>query len=120
MKQENAMEETKVQEIDRVDQLERCFLSMQSELDSLKVIVSQLKRAHCSQENEESQMREWMEYTVKLPQYFEVLRDNGFEDLESMRDITMEHLREIGIDKIGHRLKLMKSVAVLKAEHTEV
>ena len=52
---------------------------------------------------------------MKLPQYFELLIENGFEDMESMRDITVEHLREMGIDKEGHRLKLMKRVATLRA-----
>ena len=57
----------------------------------------------------------WMEFEVKLPRYFELLVENGFEDMESMKDITMEHLREMGIDEIGHKLRLMKSVAALKA-----
>ena len=43
---------------------------------------------------------------VKLPQYAELLIENGFEDMESITDITIEHLREMG---------LMNSVAKLKA-----
>ena len=60
-------------------------------------------------------MKNWIKDEVKLSQYCELLMENGFEDMESMKDITMEHLREMGINKMGHRLKLMKSVAKLKA-----
>ena len=58
-----------------------------------------------------------MEDKVNLPQYFELFIENGFGDLKCMRGITMEHLWEMGIDKIGHRMKLMKSIVTLKAVH---
>ena len=58
-----------------------------------------------------------MEYKLQLPQYFALLIENGIEDLERVRGITMEHLREMGIDKMGQRMKLMKNIATLKAVH---
>ena len=63
-------------------------------------------------------LKEWIENEVKLPQYFDLLMENGFEDMESMKDITMEHLQEIGISKLGHRVKFMKAVTTLKTADT--
>ena len=77
---------------------------------------NQANERNSKEEANEWTLRKWMESEVKLPQYFEMLMENGFEDMESLKDITMEHLREMGIDKIGHRLRLMKSVAALKAD----
>ena len=45
---------------------------------------------------------------MKLPQYFQLFMDQGIEDLESVGDITMNDLKEMGIDMIGHRNKIMK------------
>ena len=32
--------------------------------------------------------------------------------MNNMKDITMKHLRDMGIDKIGHKAKLMKSIEI--------
>ena len=84
---------------------------MLRKLDTDRVIDEQSS----NEDTERMKFKKWMENEVKLPQYFELLIENGFEDMESMKDITMEHLREMGIDKMGHRIKLMKSIAALKA-----
>ena len=112
------------------DQIKKRLLSIEDEMQSLKsslelmqsqssqmlTIVTELredmmnlKEAHRVQEHQELPLREWIENKMGLPQYFELLMDNGFEDLESLKDITMEHLREMGIEEMGHRLKLMKA-----------
>ena len=54
-------------------------------------------------------LRSWMEYEVKLP-YYQLLKDQGFEDLESVQDLTADELKEMGIKKIGHRKKIMKLI----------
>ena len=100
---------------DQIDSLKAALEAQSSEIKQLRKDMMSSQGIQCSQENEASELQKWMENEVKLPQYFELLIENGFEDMESMRDITMEHLREMGMDKIGHRLKLMKSVATLRA-----
>ena len=55
---------------------------------------------------------------VKLPQYFDILIENGYDDLESVGDVTMEELSQIGIDKIGHRKKILKHALLLKDDIT--
>ena len=53
------------------------------------------------------ELLQWLKDTVRLHQYFKRLRDCGFDDLESMKYLTMKQMDAIGITKIGHRLKLM-------------
>ena len=61
--------------------------------------------------SEESQVKEWLTNEVKLPQYFEALKDDGFDDMESVQDVTEDDLKAIGIDKTGHRRKILKYAA---------
>jgi hypothetical protein len=48
--------------------------------------------------------------TNRLTKYEEVLRDNGFEDLDTVTDITESNMVELGF-KLGDRRKLKKAIA---------
>ena len=52
---------------------------------------------------EESKLKEWLTNEVKLPQYFVALKGDGFDDMESVQDVTEDDLKAIGIDKTGRR-----------------
>ncbi|XP_077172935.1 caskin-1 isoform X2 [Paroedura picta] len=58
---------------------------------------------------------------IGLGQYFKVLVENGYENIDFITDITWEDLQEIGITKLGHQKKLMLAVKKLaeiqKAEY---
>ena len=59
--------------------------------------------------NEEGEaIRLWLRDQVKLPQYFHVLVENGFDDMESIGDLEDAVLKEIGVEKVGHRRKIIK------------
>eukprot|EP01083_Nonionella_stella_P004044 11632_1 len=77
--------------------------SMQDQMDG-KVA----KKLDSSSKKE--QVKEWLVNTVELPQYFDHLIMNGFDDLEAVKDLTKEYLEEIGIEKIGHQLKLLRFI----------
>ena len=53
-------------------------------------------------------MMHWLKDTVKLPKYYGLLIDQGFDDLESVEDLTMDDLKQIGIDKLGHQKRIIK------------
>ena len=90
-------------------------------MNKLKEEVAVLKEAHnqgdeeLKEETEEMKLKKWMEEEVKLPQYFELLKEDGFDDLESVQDVADDDLKAMGIDKTGHRKKILKFVAKLKA-----
>ncbi|XP_015678319.1 caskin-1 [Protobothrops mucrosquamatus] len=58
---------------------------------------------------------------IGLAQYYKVLVENGYENIDFITDITWEDLQEIGITKLGHQKKLMlavkKLVEIQKAEY---
>uniref|UniRef100_A0A8C6Y2R7 CASK interacting protein 1 n=1 Tax=Naja naja TaxID=35670 RepID=A0A8C6Y2R7_NAJNA len=58
---------------------------------------------------------------IGLAQYYKVLVENGYENIDFITDITWEDLQEIGIIKLGHQKKLMLAVKKLaeiqKAEY---
>ena len=49
--------------------------------------------------------------SYKLGDYVPVFEGNGYETTELMVGITQEELQEMGINKIGHRKKLMSALA---------
>ena len=62
---------------------------------------------------DEERVRMWLHNTVKLPQYYQLFIDQGFDDLETISDLTVDDLRSMGIDKLGHQKKLIKHVKKL-------
>merc|ERR1711972_782195 len=52
-------------------------------------------------------MRSWMTSTVKLPEYTELLIENGFDRMEMFDNLSMEDLNLMGITKIGHRKRIL-------------
>ncbi|KAG8433291.1 hypothetical protein GDO86_017540 [Hymenochirus boettgeri] len=50
---------------------------------------------------------------IGLNQYYKVLVENGYENIDFITDITWEDLQEIGIIKLGHQKKLMLAVKKL-------
>ena len=63
-------------------------------------------------ESEESLMEKWMRDTVGLPQYIEVFNENGLEDMNTVKLMGMKELEMIGIDKFGHRMRIINEVKV--------
>ncbi|KAL4659111.1 caskin-1-like isoform X1 [Arapaima gigas] len=57
-------------------------------------------------------LAEWLSM-IGLGQYYQVLVQNGYENIDFITDITWEDLQEIGITKLGHQKKLMLAVKKL-------
>merc|ERR1711879_803046 len=55
----------------------------------------------------------WLRDTVRLPQYLELFESEGFDELEVLVDLTDPLLKQIGIKKMGHRMKIMKEIKKL-------
>merc|ERR1719419_733960 len=100
----------------KLGQLSSQIAEMREDITALKEAQRNMGGDEESKEqSEEEKLRKWLESEVKLPQYFQVLNDNGFDDLEGALELTEQDLREMGIDKMGHRRKIMKKVQELKA-----
>ena len=63
--------------------------------------------------SKQDRLKAWLRDEVDLEQYFGVFIENGFDSLEEMKMITMDVLNMIGINKIGHKMKLLKYITKL-------
>ena len=88
---------------------------LQQEFAVLKESENKDGDEEVQEQPEAEKLRKWMKDEVKLPRYFNVLRDNGFDNLESLQDLTDWDLKEMGIDKMGHRRRIMRNVNMLRA-----
>ena len=61
----------------------------------------------------EKAMKRWMRDIVGLPQYIDLLIGNGMDNLDIIKYITGQNLEGIGIDKVGHRIKIVKEIEIL-------
>ena len=68
--------------------------------------------------DEIQKVKDWLCDLVKLPQYFDLFIENGYDDLETLSDLTMEELEHIGIEKRGHRKKILKHAMILRDDVT--
>ena len=66
-----------------------------------------------------NRLKAWLEIVVGLGQYYDVFLKNGIEDLSTASLLTMETIKSIGIEKIGHQMKLLNCVIQLKQEQNE-
>ena len=51
---------------------------------------------------------------VGLGEYFDLFIASGIEDLSTASLLTMETIKGMGIDKIGHQMKILNQVIKLK------
>lgn len=92
---------------------------VKQQIDDIKSTVQQLVRgSHIVQMNtevtEEALFRKWVVNTLNYPEYYELFVENGVETINVAKLLTKSELRMIGINKIGHQLKIMQSIEALK------
>ena len=56
----------------------------------------------------------WLRDNVGLEEYYDIFMENGLDDIEILKQINNDHLTQIGVHKIGHRIKIMKYIALLQ------
>jgi len=91
--------------------------ALSEELQRIKRTVAELQSTVESQNGKnvvsegtkKEQLRLWL-VDQDLSQYLGQLTDNGFEDVLSLRDLTKDVMEQIGIEKIGHQLKLLRLI----------
>merc|ERR1712212_218565 len=64
-------------------------------------------------------VRGWVEREVRLAQYAPAFVEHGFEYLDDVAFLTMDGLKSMGVDKLGHRIRFMRYVKQLdkKSQH---
>ena len=88
---------------------------MRNQIGSLQIKRANVNKSRNKSEGEK--LRAWLKDTVKLEEYFEMFERNGFDSLDAIKLVTMEVLNMIGIDKIGHKMVLLRHIAKLNVNN---
>ncbi|XP_072772441.1 caskin-1 isoform X2 [Nerophis lumbriciformis] len=75
--------------------------------------ISKMTSADWLPDHKPANLAEFLSH-LGLSQYYQVLVQNGYENIDFISDISLEDLQEIGITKLGHQKKLMLGVRRLK------
>ncbi|TKS68476.1 Caskin-1 CASK-interacting protein 1 [Collichthys lucidus] len=75
--------------------------------------ISKLPSTDWLPDHKPANLADWLSH-LGLSQYYQVLVQNGYENVDFVSDISLEDLQEIGITKLGHQKKLMLGVRRLK------
>eukprot|EP01084_Bolivina_argentea_P254095 427072_1 len=90
---------------EELDEVTNRLRKQKQENELLKKQLAEFEmKKKLAESNDEHPIREWLTSVVKLPQYVDTFIEGGF-DMESMVDVTMDDLKELKIDKLGHRKK---------------
>ena len=105
------------------DDNENKIVNVTSELLTLRKRLDKMEKGNGGGDQKggkKEQLRIWLKDTVGLEQYFYDLVCNGFDDLESLSMLTMNELNTLGnIEKMGHRMKLLRHIAKLRQNDQE-
>eukprot|EP01084_Bolivina_argentea_P047452 87438_1 len=61
-------------------------------------------------DNKKMEITTWMTDVVLLPQYTNTLIDNGIDQIAFLSDVKINDLKEIGIEMLGHRRRIMSCI----------
>ncbi|XP_041838837.1 caskin-1 isoform X2 [Melanotaenia boesemani] len=75
--------------------------------------ISKLPSTDWLPDHKPANLADWLSH-LGLSQYYQVLVQNGYENIDFVSDISLEDLQEIGITKLGHQKKMMMGVKRLK------
>eukprot|EP01083_Nonionella_stella_P308142 1085950_1 len=86
----------------------------------MKVIKHDLRKLPSIAKTDPKQLelKSWLQNEVGFPQYYDIFMENGIEDLSIASLLTMETIKRMGIDKMGHQMKILR--AVTKLNHNDI
>ena len=93
-------------------------ITIMERMERLEMNMREMMKDRLEGSNEESHqmkaVRRWLGTDVNLPQYLDMFIENGFDDLTVIQALTINDLLEMGIEKKGHRIKIVRAIAKLK------
>ena len=69
------------------------------------------------QNADHEKVKNWLQNIVKLPQYFDIFIENGFDTLHIIKHVTANDLTTIGIDKLGHKIQITQEIIKLNNQN---
>jgi len=90
--------------------------ALQQQMNEMKRTLQKLvsKEDDVEDNSEKGLFKKWVENTLKYPEYYEVLTENGIDSLKVAKLLTRSELKMIGITKVGHLLRIEAEIKALK------
>lgn len=63
---------------------------------------------------EQNDVRRWFENMLELAQYMDCFENDGYDDFQAIVEIKDQDLKDMNIEKKGHRIKILKSIERIK------
>ena len=95
--------------MDRVNIMEKL---RDKEMTAPNIIIEKPEQKINVEDLSEDQLKvkQWLEEEVKLGEYFRIFAEHGIDDLETVNELNNDLLKQIGIHKSGHRIKLVRYI----------
>ena len=93
---------------------------LKERVDALDLNVKRLMEQKEEKEHENaavSEVQRWLKM-VNLVEYLDLFIRNGFDQLSVIQTLSMDDLLEMGIEKKGHRIRIVQAIAIMKATGT--
>ena len=107
--------ELRMNEEQKDDQIGNRVDEMEKEMKIMKQNVSKLLLTNMDPEKQK--LKSWLEDTIKLPQYFDIFVEAGFEDLNTVSLLDKNALKELGVDKLAHQMKILNGLKQLQPKN---
>eukprot|EP01083_Nonionella_stella_P216357 777828_1 len=98
--------ESRLNEEQKNEDTDDRFDKMMNEMKRMKQIMNTLS-ANTNLNAEQQKVKSWLENKVKLPRYFDNFMNNGIDELSVVALLDKATLKDIGIDVIGHQMKIL-------------
>ena len=89
-----------------IQRTQRGFDTLQREMMSMKNMLNTNTERYTNDQSYIS-IEQWLRDIVKLPEYIPNFIDNGFRNMNVVRECTDEILQDIGIKAVGHRMEIL-------------
>ena len=83
-----------------------------TEINAIREFVNELS-AKINMDPKRQKLKQWLEEKVGLPQFYDLFIQNGVDDLSTAKLLTAETLKDMGIEKVGEKMKILHQVALL-------
>eukprot|EP01083_Nonionella_stella_P092330 258443_1 len=114
--------------ISRIEELSKQFVVMQSRMSAIESKMNEEQKTDHPKQLQNNninanrnsvdvdgqKLKLWLEKDVKCAQYWNLFIENGIDDLQTAALLTMDTIKAIGIEKIGHQIKILHHITRLK------
>ena len=123
---ENTQIELKKVELDlnnnkqKILQIEQENKDLRQKLDAIQLELANIDNNNDGDEEKKEEEIDELEifltdekYKIKLIEYYDILKQEGFIDLDTIKELTDKDLIDININKKAHRIKILRAIKVI-------